>query len=132
MLYLAVALINIVAVNLYIAINKKLLSAAGMFLGAFTIPITFASFLFVSAYVNGTAIPMPWLPTVPLESLYIVLAACAVILGLSIAVYVEPRMLGKRFRIGRRGHTSSTLNRAVDPTGDQEMKKGKGGEKSEP
>ncbi len=128
MLYLAVAVITVIAVN-FVVFNKKSLGAAGMFLGAFTIPITFASFLFVSAYVNGIAIPMPWLPIVPVESLYVVLVSCIVILGLSIAAHFEPSMFGKRFRIGWRGHTSSTLNRVVQPASDQEMKKGNGGEK---
>jgi len=129
MLYLAVALTNIIAVNLYIAINKRMLSAAGMFLGAFTIPIGSLSSLFVSAYVNGMAIPMPWLPIVPLESLHIVLVACIVIFGFSIVVHVEPGMLGKTFRIGRRRHTSSMPSHDADPRDDRKMKKEKGGEK---
>jgi hypothetical protein len=113
MLYLAVALINVVAVNLYIAINKKLLSSAGMFLGAFTIPTSFLSFLLLSAYVNGMAIPMPWLPIVPLESLYMVLVACTVIMGLSIVVYVEPSTLGKALRISRKRPASKRLDIAI-------------------
>lgn len=127
MLYLAVALISVIIINLYIAINKKMLIASGVFLGAFTIPIGSLSFFFVSAYVNGMAIPMPWFPIVPLESLYIVLVACTVITGLSIVVYVEPGMLGKTFRIGWRRHVPSMPNTVVEPPGDDKNEKGKGG-----
>lgn len=131
--YLVVALINIIAVNLYIAINKRSLSIAAAFLGAVTIPAIFISFLSVSAYVNGLTFPMLPLPIVPVESLYIVLFTCVVILGFSIVVSVEPGMLRKMFGAHRkRWFVPSLLNYATNPTDDpKENKKerGKGGKK---
>ncbi|MGB9854857.1 MAG: hypothetical protein ACPLRY_08680 [Candidatus Bathyarchaeales archaeon] len=100
--YLFAALLNIGAVNLYIAIRKRILSLAGMFLGAFTIPSFSISLFFVSAYVNGVPVPMPWLPIISIESLYIVLFVCIILVGLSIAVYIEPDLLKRKG--GERGN----------------------------
>ena len=96
LLYLSAALLNIGALNLYIAVAKKLLSVAGIFLGAFAIPAFSISLLFISSFVNGLSIPMPWLPIIPIESLYGVLFCCIVVLSLSIAVYIQPNMLKRR------------------------------------
>jgi len=116
MLYLAVALINIIAVNFYIAIKKRTLSIVGAFLGAATIPTIFISYLSVSAYVNGLTISTPPLPIVPLESIYIVLAICAVILGFSVITSVEPKMLRRIFgEPKKRQFVPSLLNSATNP-----------------
>ena len=132
-LYLAVALIAIISVNLYIALNKKLLNAASAFLGAVTIPTIFISFLSVSAYVNGLAIWMPPFPIVPVEAIWMVVVLCIVILGFSIIASLEPRMLRKTFGIHRKRQLAPTLlNYAVNPAGDPQdngKEKGKGGEK---
>ena len=96
LLYLFAALLNVGGVNFYIAFRRGMISVAGMFLSLFTIPSFSISLFFVSAFVNGVSISMPWLPLVPLESLYVVLAICMVILGLSIIAYIEPSMLKKR------------------------------------
>lgn len=95
LLYLFAAILNIGAVNLYIAVRKKV-SIAGMFLSLFTIPSFFISLFFVSAYVNGISIPMPWLPIIPIESLYAILLACIILLSLSIAVYIEPNLVRRK------------------------------------
>ncbi|MDI6904021.1 MAG: hypothetical protein QMD13_00795 [Candidatus Bathyarchaeia archaeon] len=127
-LYLAAALIAIVAVNLHIAINRNRLGVALAFLGSITIPTGFISFFSVSAYVNGLAVWIPPLPIVPLESIYIVLITYAVILGFSIVVSVEPGMLKKMFGAHRkRWFVPSLLNYATNPTDDpKENKKGGG------
>jgi len=129
--YLVVALINIIAVNLYLAVYKKLLSAAGVFLGAATIPTIFVSSLSVSAYINGLTISIPPLPIVPIELLYGVLATCVVILVLSISVSLEPGMLRKMAGIRRkRRFTPSLLNYSSNPKDDPKVnkKEEKGGE----
>ena len=125
LLYLSVSLMAVMAVNLYIAIKKKPLSAAGALLGAFTIPTISISLLFVSSYVNGLAVSMPLLPIVPVESLYIVFVACTVILGLSIAVYYEPSVLKRMLKMGKKEqHTSRLLNPTLNPAdGPKEHKK---------
>jgi hypothetical protein len=118
LLYLVVALCNIIAVNVYIAIKKKLLSGAVAFLGTVTVPAFFISFLSVSAYFNGLAIWMPPLPIVPMESLYAVLVICTLILGFSVIVSVHPETLGKAFDVHlKRQPILRPLNSALDPEG---------------
>jgi hypothetical protein len=129
MLYLTVAVANTIAVNVYIAFNKRLLSAAGIFLGAFTIPTIFVSFVSVSSYVNGIAIPVPAFPIVPVQSLYFILALCVVILGFSVAASLEPGMLGKAFGIHRKHQLVSGLfDYALNPREAQKNIEKKGGE----
>jgi len=84
--YLAVALVNVVIVNAYIAAVKKQLSLAGMFLGAVTIPVFFMALLAVSSYVNEIPLSVPLLPVVPLEAVSVILVICGVILATSVVV----------------------------------------------
>lgn len=95
MLYLFVVVTSVVAVNLYIAINKRLVNVASVLLGAFTIPTIFMSFLLVSAYLNGLPVWIPPFPTVPFETIYVVITACIVILGISTLDYFKPDPLEK-------------------------------------
>jgi len=129
MLYLAVALVNIFSVNVYVAVNKKLLKVAGAFLATVTIPMAFASFVSISNYVNGLPMSLPPLPIVPVESIYIVLTVCVVILGLSVAPSIDLQTLRKNLK--RRSLRSSIAlpQPATDPNIDPESKKDeKGGE----
>lgn len=96
MLYLSAALLSIGCINFYIAIQKKTLSVAGMFLSVFTLPIFSISVFFISAYANGVSVPMPWLPMIPIESLYVILIACIILLGFSVTVYLEPDLFKKK------------------------------------
>ncbi|MEM2463379.1 MAG: hypothetical protein QXY07_01690 [Candidatus Bathyarchaeia archaeon] len=95
--YLSTAFIAVVATNLYIAAVKRLLSAAGVFLGGITIPSIFTAFILISAYENGLPVWMPPFPTVPFESIYVIFALCIVILGISIIAYFEPKEMKKFF-----------------------------------
>ncbi|MEM3829015.1 MAG: hypothetical protein QXP36_07375 [Conexivisphaerales archaeon] len=125
-LYLFVAVISVIAVNLHIAIRKRLLSAAVGFFGAFTIPIIFLSYFFVSSCVNGLVVSIPPLPIVPVGSLYVVLSACMVILGLSVVIYLEPSTLKRLFKSVQK-HQHGSLNPASSPTDDPEENEGEGG-----
>lgn len=129
--YLTIAVANVLATNVYIAISKKSMGATGAFLGAVTIPTTFVSFLSVSCYVNGIAMPMLPLPIVPVESVYIVLVVCAVILAFSMVAALEPKLLGKMFWVHRKRQvTPDLLEVAVNPTMDNQViteKEGKRG-----
>jgi hypothetical protein len=109
MLYLTIALATVLAVNFYIAFKKRLLSAAGFFLGAFTIPVTSVSYFFVSSYVNGVAVSIPPLPMVPVEGLYIVFVLCIVILGLSVIMYYEPNALKRMLKMNRKNQNTVRL-----------------------
>ena len=107
--YLAMAIISIIVINLYVGIRKKRLSSAGILLGVFTIPLGATSFFLISAYTNGTTIPMPTLPIVPIESLATILALSMVILGLSILVYLKPDKLKKIFQTKPKQCVSSEI-----------------------
>jgi len=126
-LYLAVALLAVIAINLYIAINRRLLNTAIAFLGTVTVPTIFMSFLLVSAYVNGLAIWMPPLPIVPVETIYVVLTLCMVIFGLSIITYFEPNALKNMFKMFKRGrkcqHTFRSLTLTIPMNDAKQHKK---------
>ncbi|MEM3728330.1 MAG: hypothetical protein QXF75_03905 [Candidatus Bathyarchaeia archaeon] len=127
MLYLFVVVTSVVAVNLYIAINKRLVNVAGVLLGSFTIPTIFMSFLLVSAYLNGLPVWIPPFPTVPFETMYIVITACIVILGISALVYFKPDLLEKLLheRQGQQ-HSSRLPKPSISPMDDVSRKeKGK-------
>jgi hypothetical protein len=127
LLYLTIAIFIILTVNFYIAFKKRILSAAGFFLGAFTIPITFVSYFFVSSYVNGVVVSLPPLPMVPVESLPIVLGVCIVILGLSAIMYYEPYALKRIPLMNRKNQHTATLPNSTTsvPKDDFEEKKKK-------
>lgn len=119
LLYLSAAVVGVVTVNLYTAIGKKQLVAAGALLGAFTIPTVSLSLFLVSAYLNGLTVWVPPFPIVPLEALYIVFLPCIVILGLSTIVYFEPNMLKKLAMKGKPSRqVSSRFNPGLSPTDD--------------
>ena len=128
-LYLTVTVANTVAVNVYIALSKGLLSAAGVFLSVVTLPTLFISLVSVSSYVNGVAVPMPAFPIVPVQSLYFVLALCIVILGFSAVASLEPGMLGKAFKTHQKRRSIPVVltvsqTRGDEPKGEQERKGG--------
>jgi hypothetical protein len=110
-IYLIVALVNLVAVNIYLA-DKRSSSVAGAFFGVATVPTVFLSFFGISAYVNGLAVYIPPLPLVPMESLYLVFFMCIIILGVSITASVKPKMLTKMFRRRKRGFAPNLLHYA--------------------
>jgi len=110
MFYLTVAVGNVIAANIYIAINKKSFAQTTAFLGAVTIPMIFISFLSVSSYVNGIVIPMLPLPIVPVESLYIVFIVCVILLGFSMVASMEPERLRKMFWMHRKRQLDSSLS----------------------
>lgn len=88
-LYLAIALANVVAVNLYLAISKKSWTLAKAWSVVVTFPTLFISIFFVYNYghLQGAAFP--------LLMLQLVLAGSVVILGTSISVILSPALLKK-------------------------------------
>lgn len=87
--YLAVALANIVAVNLYLAISKKMWTLAKVWSSAVTFPTVFISIFFVYnySYIQGA--------TFPLSMLHLVLLLSVVILGISFSVLLSPELFEK-------------------------------------
>ncbi|MFB0514123.1 MAG: hypothetical protein ACETVQ_00950 [Candidatus Bathyarchaeia archaeon] len=88
-LYLAIALANVVAVNLYLAISKKSWTLAKAWSAVVTFPTVFISIFFVYnyGYLQGV--------TFPLLMLQLVLAGSVVILIISLSVLLSPNLLEK-------------------------------------
>ena len=86
---LVVALANIVAVNVYLAVERKLWALAKAWAGAVTFPVTVISVFFVSNYsfLQGAEFP--------LLLLQIGLVVSAIIMGISISVFLSPDLLNK-------------------------------------
>jgi hypothetical protein len=91
--YLVVALVNVITVNIYVAMVKKRLSLAGLFLGGVTIPASFTSLITVSSYVNSIPLSVPLLPVIPIEAVGVVLIICGVILATSVVTSFKPEAL---------------------------------------
>lgn len=102
-IYLIVALANIVAVNIYLAVPKnssrKLRTLAKVFFGTVTFPTILTCLFFVSSYSNGTVSPLSLFPLVPLEHVYVVLIVCSSILGMGFLVAFRRKKMTK---LGRR------------------------------
>jgi len=87
--YLAVCLANVVAINLYLAVSKKMWTLAKVWSSAVTFPTVFISIFFVYnySYLQGATFP-------PLM-LHLVLALSVVILGISVSVLLSPELMDK-------------------------------------
>jgi hypothetical protein len=122
--FLAVALMAGFAINIYVAVVKKRLGAAIAFLGALTMPVTFLSYYAASSYVNGFAPSLPWLPVLPIETLFIVLSSCIVILGLGIIVSYKPQTMVKVIRTVLRQSAVNAQKPDLSPKDDHEKEEG--------
>ena len=87
--YLLVAVANVIAVNVYIAVVKRLSILALAFSGTVSFPTILLSLFFVSCYSNGVV-----LSVIPLEIVYVVFVLGAV-LGVGIMASLKPGVFGK-------------------------------------
>jgi hypothetical protein len=87
-LYLAIALANVIAINVYLAVSKKMWTLAKAWSAAVAFPAVFISVFFVYdyGYLRGAAFSM--------LLLQVLIVGSAVILGISIAV-LSPTLLQK-------------------------------------
>jgi len=87
--YLLVALANIVAINLYLAVERKAWDLAKAWSGAVTFPITMIAVFFVSnySYLQGVEFP-----TLILQVGFVI---SAVVLGISVSIFLSPDLLNK-------------------------------------
>jgi energy-converting hydrogenase Eha subunit A len=87
--YLLVALGNIVAINLYLAVNQKMWTLAKAWSGAVTFPLTIIAVFFVSnySYLQGAEFP-----TLLLQ---LGLVVSVIVMGVSISVFLSPDLLSK-------------------------------------
>jgi len=93
--YLLIALANIIAVNLYLAVEKKLWTLAKAWSGVITFPITVISVFFVSnyGYLQGAQFP-----TLILQ---VGLVISAIVMGVSISIFLSPDLLNKLKEVRR-------------------------------
>ena len=87
--YLLVALANIVAINLYLAVERKSWELAKAWSGAVTFPITLLAVFFVSNYSYLQGVEFPTL------FLQVVLVISAIVMGVSISLFLSPELLNK-------------------------------------
>lgn len=87
--YLSIALANVVAVNFYLAVSKKMWALAKVWSSAVTFPAMFISIFFVYNYyhLHGA--------TFPPMMLHLLLVVSVVILGISASVLLSPELVQK-------------------------------------
>jgi len=92
LLYLVVALANIIAVNMYLGVIKKLLSYAKVFLFAVTFPaLTLAAF-FLSNYAQVAVHPLVIVPQMSWEATFIgIVTFDTFVVGLGTYVFFKPK-----------------------------------------
>jgi len=88
-LYLAVALANVIALNVYLAVIKKQWTLAKVFSGTVVFPVLLISGFFVSDYASQVS-GVYLLQTAMLFS--------AVVLGLSISVLLSPKFIKRQWK----------------------------------
>ncbi len=87
--YLIVALINIVAINVYIATAKGMWTLAKAWAGTVTFPMIVISVFFVSNYGFTTSLEFPSL------LLQVSLVVSTIILGVSTLIFLSPDILSR-------------------------------------
>jgi hypothetical protein len=85
--YLAIALANIVAVNLYLAVSKKMWTLAKAWSAAVTFPTLFVSIFFVYNYSHLQGVTFPLLG--------LILVSSVIIFGITVSLHIGPNLLEK-------------------------------------
>ena len=92
MAYLAIALTNIAAVNIYLAFSKKQYTVAKVFLSAVTIPSFLVSTLFINNYAQVATYPILSIPQLPLSSVFVaVVALDTLVVGVGVYIFLRPK-----------------------------------------
>jgi hypothetical protein len=92
MTYLAIALTNIAAVNIYLAFSKKQFAIAKVFLSAVTIPSYLVSMLFVNNYAQVATYPILSVPELPMSSIFVaVVALDTMVVNGGIYIFLRPK-----------------------------------------
>ncbi|MEM2103216.1 MAG: hypothetical protein QXM22_06860 [Candidatus Bathyarchaeia archaeon] len=90
--YLAIALANIVAINVYLAFSKKQHTLAKLFLTAVTAPAYFVSILFIHNYAQVATYPIVVLPSLPMDSIFVaVVTLDTVVVGVGVYLFLRPK-----------------------------------------
>jgi len=92
LLYLAVALTNIVALNIYLGIVKRLMNYARIFMAAVTVPSLTLAVFFLSNYAEVAVHPLVMLPQMGWEATFVgIVAFDTLVVGLGTYVFFKPR-----------------------------------------
>jgi hypothetical protein len=92
LLYLIVALGNIVAVNMYLGIRKKLLNYAKVFMFMVTIPALSLAVFFISNYTEVAVHPLIIIPQISWQATFIgIVALDTLVVGLGAYVFFKPK-----------------------------------------
>lgn len=93
-IYLAIGLMNIAAVNIYLAFSKKQYTIAKVFLGAVTVPVYLVSTLFISTYAQVATYPIVSLPQVPMSYIFVaVVTLDTLVVSAGVYVFLRPKLL---------------------------------------
>lgn len=91
-IYLSVSLANIIAVNAYLGITKKLITYARVYCFAFTLPTILLTIFFLSSYSVGAEHPFVILPQMSWETTFIAIVALdTIVVGLGTYVFFRPK-----------------------------------------
>jgi hypothetical protein len=92
LLYLIVALANIIAVNIYLGIMKKLLNYAKVFLFTVTFPTLSMAVFFLSNYAEVAGYPLVMVPQMSWEATFIgIVAFDTFVVGLGTYIFFKPK-----------------------------------------
>jgi len=92
LLYLIVALANIIAVNIYLGIMKKLLNYAKVFMLTVTFPTLALAVFFLSNYAEVAVHPLIMTPQMSWEATFIgIVAFDTVVVGVGMYVFFKPK-----------------------------------------
>jgi hypothetical protein len=92
MVYLAIALTNIAAVNVYLAFSKKQFAVAKVFLSAVTIPSYLVSILFINNYAQVATYSILSIPVLPMSSIFVgVVTLDTLVVGVGVYVFLRPK-----------------------------------------
>jgi len=90
--YLTVALGNIIALNIYLAVTKKLIRAAQFYFMLVTTPAIVVSALFISSYAEIATHPLLMLPTFTAQHTFIAIVAFdTLVVSLALYIFFKPR-----------------------------------------
>jgi len=92
LLYLVVALANIIAINVYLGIMKKLLNHAKVFMLTVTFPALAVTTFFLSNYAQVAVHPLVMSPQMSWEAAFIgIVAFDTVVVGIGTYVFFKPK-----------------------------------------
>ncbi|MGB9671521.1 MAG: hypothetical protein ACPLZY_00060 [Candidatus Norongarragalinales archaeon] len=92
LLYLAIALANIIAVNAYLGVIKKLMNYAKVFMAAVTLPTLTLAVFFLSNYAEIAVHPLVMVPQMGWEATFVgIVAFDTLVVGLGTYMFFKPK-----------------------------------------